>query len=337
MTTRITLPKNLDLTSSIHFTNQLFSIEKDEYYIFDFRQVSHVEPFGLLIVSDSIDRFRIEHASALFTAEHFEHLTYAGHMGFFKAFGLQFGKMPGEASGSSSYLPITIVSSDTIRRLAANKYKEIGDVVDEHAARLASMLLQERGGVLFDTVQFCLREVSRNIVEHSESDRFSYCAQYWNKNKTVQIAIVDRGIGLSASLRQNQKLPISSDKDAVQLALMPGVSRVGILPQSKADHDPWANSGFGLYMTSRICREGGRFTALSGTAAIELSRELKTVHIGKYAGTALALEINMEAAQGLSERLATFRDEGIKAARTYFHSEQLTASTASTMLSRNFN
>lgn len=201
---------------------------------------------------------------------------------------------------------------------------------------MAGLLLQSSAGALFDTVQYALREVVRNAVEHSESRSFGYCGQYWPNRNRVQIALIDRGVGLKATLGSNPRLKVDSDHDAIQMALMPGVSRKGVLPQSRAAHDPWANSGFGLYMTSQLCGEGGRFVLLSGSAAIELTNSLKHSLSGSFSGTALQLELDLSKAEGLSSRLSKFRNEGIEAARNFFKYDQITASLASTMLSRNF-
>jgi hypothetical protein len=75
---------------------------------------------------------------------------------------------------------------------------------------------------------------------------------------------------------------------------------------------------------------------LSGCAAVELTNASKQFHGGSFPGTALQLELDLRNAESLSARLAKFRNEGIEAARGFFKSDQITASLASTTLSRNF-
>lgn len=332
----IQLPNSLTVRDAIAFSSRLAALPESEGYSFNFSQMGNVEPFGLLIASDLIDRFRQARPRARYLANGHEGCSYAAHMGFFRSFGMPFGKAPGQAAGSDTYLPITFINCEEVKENAANEYSEVGDFIDRWSGRIATLLVQSDSGPLFDTVQYSLREVVRNVIEHSESQRFAYCAQYWPSRRRVQIGLVDRGVGLKTTLSANPRLAVASDRDAVQLALMPGVSRKGILPKSKASHDPWANSGFGLYMTSRLSSEGGSFALLSGSAALELNKTVKHVHAGSFAGTALQVELDLSTAGTLSERLAAFREEGIRAARTYFHSESLTASVASTMISRNF-
>lgn len=332
----IKLPQTLGVYEALALSEHLAGLPQAKTYAFNFGAWKFGEPFGLLVASDVIDRFRDAHPSSQFRATGYEHCGYAGHMGFFRRFGMKFGKAPGEAAGSDTYLPIDFIDCEQLRQQAANAYAEVGEFIDAWSKRLAGLLLQSDVGVLFDTVQYALREVVRNVVEHSESTSFGYCGQYWPSKNHVQIALIDRGVGLKATLGTNPRLEVKSDRDAVQIALMPGVSRKGVLPQSRAAQDPWANSGFGLYMTSRLCGEGGRFVLLSGSAAVELKNSLKHLHSGVFPGTALQLELNLDKVESLSPRLLRFRNEGIETARSFFKYDQIAASLASTMLSRNF-
>lgn len=333
----IALPATLGVHEALSLSGQLAELPQAEAYHFQFGNMRFVEPFGLLLSSDAIDRFRRSRPRSKFLALGHEKCGYAGHMGFFKTFGLQSGRAPGEAAGSESYLPIDFVDCDDLRQRAGSGYAEVGEFIDDWSKRVAALLVQTDVGALFDTVQYSLREVVRNVVEHSESKRFGYCGQFWARRNRVQIGLIDRGVGLRQTLSANPRLTVESDRDAVQFALMPGVSRKGILPKSRASHDPWANSGFGLYMTSRLCSEGGSFVLSSGSAAVELTNSVKRIHTGACSGTALQLELDLENVESLSARLTRFREEGIHAARTYFKSEHLTASLASTMLNKNFN
>lgn len=332
----IRLPRTLGVLEALTLSQQLARLPPAGTYAFNFGDWTFGDPFGLLVASDAIDRLRKDRPRARFRATGYEHCGYTGHMGFFRRFGMPFGKAPGEATGSDTYLPIDFIDCEHLRQQAADAYAEVGEFIDDWSKRVAALLLQTDAGALFDTVQYSLREVVRNVIEHSESASFGYCGQYWPSKNRVQIALVDRGVGLKKTLAANPRLTVDSDRDAIQLALMPGVSRKGVLPESRAAHDPWANSGFGLYMTSRLCGEGGSFVLLSGSAAVELTHSVKHLHNAALPGTALQLELDLGKTEGLSSRLARFRDEGTAAARSFFKCDQISASLASTMLSRNF-
>ena len=333
----IRMPQYLGVQETLALSRSLAALPSAKAFVFNFEDWRFGEPFGLLVASDVIERFRAARPRSQHRAIGFMHCTYAAHMGFFRRFGMKFGKEPGEADGGDTYLPIEFVDCEKLRQDAADAYSEVGEVIDAWSKRVALLLLQCESGPLFDTIQYALREIARNVVEHSKSQSFGFCGQYWPTKDRVQIALIDRGIGFRATLEANPRLQVASDRDAIQLSMMPGVSRKGILPQSRAAHDPWANSGFGLYMTSRLCGEGGRFVLLSNSAAIDLTSSKKRFHDGVFAGAALQLELDLKSISSLSAQLSRFRTEGIQAARAFFKCDQIAASLASTMLSRNFS
>ena len=115
---RILIPRSIDLSNSLGFSVTLSSIEESQTYIFDFRNTTRIEPFGMLLISSEITRFKKIHSESEFKFENYEHMSYAAHMGFFKAFGLDFGKSPGEASGNSNYMPITIIDCKQLEKEA---------------------------------------------------------------------------------------------------------------------------------------------------------------------------------------------------------------------------
>ena len=73
----------------------------------------------MLLASTEIQRYAGAHPSAKFSCTNFAHMTYAAHMGFFKAFGHDFGKSPGQALGSKNYIPLTMLRTETLIRDAA--------------------------------------------------------------------------------------------------------------------------------------------------------------------------------------------------------------------------
>jgi hypothetical protein len=78
-------------------------------YQFDFANLGHVSPFGMLVSSQAIAQFKKAHLRACLEALKFAKHTCPGHMGFFKAFGLDFGREPDEAPGNDRYIPVTII------------------------------------------------------------------------------------------------------------------------------------------------------------------------------------------------------------------------------------
>ncbi|MCE8420972.1 ATP-binding protein [Rhodovulum sulfidophilum] len=262
-----------------------------------------------------------------------ENHGYAAHFGFFQSFGLKHGKEPGEATGSSRYIPIRDLNVAQINEEAVERFLEVGDVIEERAAELAKVLTQDEAGDLQDTLTYSIREIMRNVVEHSQSENIHICAQYWPNLHEVEVGIVDDGIGVHAALTSNPTHDGLDEKEALELSLMPGISGN---PMAGKGRGEWNNSGYGLYMTNRICRNGGHFLICSGGHGIKLSQGGKENFETSFQGTAIRLFIDTRNLTDLRRRLAEFAEEGRAAAKELAGANDSRASTASQMLRRDF-
>lgn len=329
------LPSCLDTSEAFGFLQQLKATPDDDNYVLNFAKVRFAEPFAMLVLASEIGAFRKSRAAAQFRATSFEHLSYLAHMGFFTAFGLRFGKDPGEAAGNTNYLPLTFFSVDDVRNEARESMQDLGAVVEARSERLARLLVREKEGSLVDLVTYSLREIMRNVVEHSSSSTIGYCGQYWPAAGKVEIAIADAGVGLASTLRRNPHLQVESDRHAIHLAMIPGISGRTYKGASK-QRSEWANSGYGLYMTRRLCADGGEFTICSNTAAITICPDGSTDHDILFHGTAVRMMINLKVVGVLRDALSRYRKEAADQSPNK-KCVPLTASTASQMLRRDFH
>lgn len=330
------IPQNLSLRNALNFCNRLWDLEHSDEYEFDFANLGRVEPFTMAYVANELKRFRKTKPESKFTALNHQNKSYAAHMGFFRAFGLKFGNEPGEAAGSSTYLPLTILNVSDLQQEAADSYDHVGNIIEAKSEQIAKILTRQNSGDLVDTLTFSIREILRNVVEHSESEIIEYCAQYWPTKNLVELAVLDTGNGIMHGLSTNPFLNISNERDALHLAMLPGVSGKMFKGVKKRKHDEWQNSGFGLYMTSRICRNGGDFFIASNDKSIFLDRTSKNDLECKYKGTALRLRIDTSKIYSYSEMLAQYRNEGYEAAKKFSGKDAIEPSIASTMLARDF-
>lgn len=267
-------------------------------------------------------------------------MTYAGHMGFFKAFGLDFGRRPGEAHGSQTYIPITYFDSATLEAEAARRGVDVRVEIEAQSQRLAATLIGTDTGEVFDTLSYSLREILRNSIEHAQTTKVGVCAQYWPTKGRTEVAIVDRGIGVRASIQANPHIDASTHKSAINYALMPAVSgKVFKGSRTRRANDPWINSGFGLYLTSRICRNGGTFFLASGDCGMLLTagKEGKRYIDSMFDGTAVRLCIHTKNLDTLKGALAKYRQDGFQIQQRYREIVSIDPSAASLMLSRDFD
>ena len=199
---------------------------------------------------------------------------------------------------------------------------------------LAQRLLQKSTGNDFDTLSYLCREILRNIIEHSYSNRMYYCAQYYPSNELVSVVIADEGEGIRSSLNENPNLSIETDREALKQAILPGKSgRSHKYTNKNSVGHIYANSGYGLFMTRRICETAGSFLILSGEAGISSNMD-GVVHYDKmnFGGTILNLNIHLSKVSSISANLEKFRREGLAIQSVAKQLGKVSPSVASTMI-----
>lgn len=329
----VDLPNSLDPIDLARFAVELEKLPDGEDYMFDFGVMRRFPPFSMLLLSSMLKNFKKTRPSGQRRSMNHENHGYAAHFGFFQSFGLKHGNVPGQALGSSKYIPITELSVAEVCQEAFDRYLEVGDVVEERATELAKILTQNDTDDLHDTLTYSIREIMRNVIEHSKSDSIYICAQHWPQRHEVEVGIVDNGIGVHAALTSNPSHDCLDEKEALEFALMPGISGN---PMAGKGRSQWDNSGYGLYMTNRICRNGGHFLICSGGHGIKLSLAGKENFETAFHGTAIRLFIDTRNLSNLRGQLAQFAAEGRAAAKELAGANDSRASTASQMLRRDF-
>ena len=79
-------------------------------------------------------------------------------------------------------------------------------------------------------------------------------------------------MGVYNSLIGNPGFKNIEERDALHFACLPGVSGNAQAMRERSSGNPWRNSGYGLYMTSRLCRNDGDFLVISSNHADERQR-----------------------------------------------------------------
>lgn len=191
---------NLDISSAMNFCYELKDIvlEEGERCNVDFSGIKNCDPFPMLIVSNELSRFRKYYQRNQFIAQHCTH-DYARYMKFYKACGIGVGETIDIDRHKGGYNTITRLSVKTLKEEGIESNSIIQEVIDNRAKTMAKIVAQ--GNDKFQKwLAFALREIIRNIPEHSESDDIWYCAQYWPFYDLVELAILDEGIGIKESL-----------------------------------------------------------------------------------------------------------------------------------------
>jgi hypothetical protein len=303
----VAIPRILDLQASLAFAAEVAALEPNVTVLgIDFSAWGRVpayelplRPFGMLIVSQAIQQCKSRNPAVVIAPTNLpgnDIESYAAHMGFFQACNVPLGKEPGQAKGSPTYLPITKIENPSYLH---------GSEIEHRSLELARKLTQQQGGALVKTLQYSFTEIIRNVAEHAQSPDYWMCAQYWPSRGEAEIALIDSGRGLRASLRNNPLIreQVVDDRAAVKFALMPGISGAMWQGKPQRDDDPWQNSGFGLYMNYRICAEGGNFFIASGDTGLFCEKDSEHQYTSYHLpGVALRLRMRTETLEKYEQR-----------------------------------
>ena len=333
---RIFIPHQLDIFNTIYFVNELFSYEEGFDYTIDFKTMNWVEPFSLLYLSFALSQFKQYHSIPNSNFENYQNgsaNSYAAYMGFFKSFGIDNGNTPGELLSTSRYIPIKLLDSEILKQKAIENYEHAAETTEVLSQELTTVLTQAKDGNLFDLIQYSIREIIRNVIEHSQAKRFGFCAQYYPQKGRVELSLLDTGIGIKEGLKHNPYLELLDDRSALHYALLPGISGKVYKGVKISKHDVWQNSGFGLYMTSELCRDGGSFFICSNSHGLFLQDDKKFILPTSIIGTGLRLVLDISKTGVISKKLSEYRSKG-QALASELKGANLTASKASSMISR---
>ena len=133
---------------------------------------------------------------------------------------------------------------------------------------------------VLQALSYCLYEMMDNVHIHSGKPLGTAMTYYNEKDKTLQLLIADDGMGIRASLAENEKYADISEADALMLCLKDTIT-------------DGKGMGFGLYTTSRLVdRIGKEFILHSGSHKLIIKDKQTTiVENGYWQGTLVYMVI----------------------------------------------
>lgn len=222
----IQLPVTNDLASTLRFAIDLEAYAMHDKLILDFGERNFYSPFRLLFISEKLKLFRFRNPGILFKFKNYINHTYLSHFGFFRMCGLAHGNEVGEAAGSDNYIPITCLTRSELYQSPGDKYQEVQELIQRHANSVALIIARDKkmNRDMYDALSFSIREVMRNVFEHSEGDELYYSAQFWPAINKVEFTVADFGCGIRKGLSGNPNFRFDTDKEAIECSLLPSVS-----------------------------------------------------------------------------------------------------------------
>ena len=290
---------------ALDFCKILNENDWEDDILFNFSNVSTCNPFPMLIVGSTIKHMRNKYPDIKCKATKMDN-SYAQHMRFYRFIGIPIGKSMDLDYGNNIYQPITDLKIGKSLEISKREKIPLGKAVTQKACEIAKLITQGNDESL-KMITFCIREMIRNIPEHSHSNEGFYCAQFWKSSRIVEVAIIDTGRGIRESFADNYfySQQINNDYDALKLSLEPGISRTFSPDEEQeifeGEANIWKNSGYGLDQVSQLCAfSGGRFTILSGNSAICVEEDSRSGELIKwnynsyFSGTAIQMRMNID-------------------------------------------
>jgi anti-sigma regulatory factor (Ser/Thr protein kinase) len=293
------IPNNASLHTVRAFLQQesLFSEEPDEAILEFHPKWVHMEPLALAMVA-AWGKWCQDRGHTIRAINLGPSARYAARMRLFQVLNIDFDPDQQEHEEAGRFLPLTQVSNR----------QEVGPVI----ANISALLHLEEDPESLAAVQYCLSELLRNTLEHSNAHSGAFvCAHRFAKKGAhrVSIGVADCGQGIAAHLGRAHKDALKSDEGALGLAMRPGIT--GALPGMYGTPD---NAGAGLFITRCIAKgTGGYFALVSGNAGFRQRRSLSeddevNLHIDAFddprhdrwelaspwKGTAVAIEIRTD-------------------------------------------
>lgn len=212
--------------------------------------------------------------------------SYLMHLGFFDFVHMDEGNRIGQARGSLRYLPITRIKRPDVDINNAGVEPWYAEI-EQEARRIGGVL----AGSYDDsqelrTYTYSVREIIRNVFEHSQVDECFVCGQRWYSGQ-VEIAIIDEGVGIGRTLADSHQ--VEFDEDALRLAVQPGISRTSGFSTRENIYD---NSGFGLYVLSELAASFGWFALGSGSARLVGYKNARKIEPSSFRGTFFGMRLH---------------------------------------------
>lgn len=315
------------------WANKLWLPSNEVSIEIDFSRFTFVKPFEVVFILDQISLYMERFPATKLLFSGLENNEKAKNIGISAILQKEKYETPIE---KEFILPV--------RRLSLAEFRGEGvsptanhEAIEHQSGILAKHLTMSETGAVYDATQFALREIIRNIFEHSGSKTLTYAATYSPRSNIAEICVSDQGSGIHSTLTFNKKFEHLTPKEALEWACLPGVSGNPQVYEQESSPSPWRNSGYGLYMMNRLCRNKGDFLILSNQEVLYMQTKKNNFKVIQNKGTTIRLHLNLENITSLKDDLSRYAREGKEHALEIRGAARIEASKASTMLRRDFD
>lgn len=129
-------------------------------------------------------------------------------------------------------------------------------------------------------MSYCFYEILDNVLTHSGKELGTVITHYDQSNHILSFMVADDGIGVQASLSENEKYSNITEEEALRICIKDAIT-------------DGKGMGFGLYSTSLLARDAGlRFEVRSGNHALQVQNGVESTTESEFwQGTIVYLQL----------------------------------------------
>ncbi len=306
----IRFPKGNSISNLAKFSVQLAEIPESKKFRIGAGHVKFLRPTCMIYLAKACRQRSRKFPDEQITYSGLNNLSYANNLGFSELLNLKGKPYKKGAFGGQNYIPLSVMSRKDLESVANKKGIQLGDAISLRCDNIAKIVSQHRSAQLGETISRSFREIFRNTFEHGETDFSLFCAQYWPALNRVEICISDRGVGLHSSLQESKYTKPENDEEAIQFALMPGISSKAWRHKKKKSHQKseWDNSGHGLFFAHQLFGKLGHFYLASGKSSVFLNADSFKIYPCDVEGTLVSMRMDLSNEQLIQDTLAHTAD-----------------------------
>jgi hypothetical protein len=201
-------------------------------------------------------------------------LAFWQRMDFFRVLGIPSGEAFARQDPEGRFFPI--------------KQVDTPESIDEISQQLSAVITDDNNLALY--IQYLVAELVGNAIDHAEwAMGVLVTSQFYPQTERVQMAIVDCGKGIMASLSEDGAYHPQDHGEALRLSLRPWVT--GKATQSRMDRQVHGHVGCGLTIAARLVEKTNGYLALaSGDAGLVVPSH-STEQINHWPGTLVVIEL----------------------------------------------
>lgn len=208
--------------------------------------------------------------------------SYISRMNYFAMLGIDHVERFCRHEPNGRFVPLTAIPIDEGSADPNGVAGALREVIKSHVAMSESAM---------DLTDYAFGEIVDNVVQHSRASSPGIaCAQYYKADSFLEICVADPGIGIVASMTDNEKYRGLEASEVMQMAFE---AKTGQWCGRSKPGTRYMSGGIGLSVAAKLAKSvGGHVWAVSHDCSLHISKDGSETMTGLfYPGTLIVLRI----------------------------------------------